>query len=91
MILGTVTNVVICFGLLFLVPAVTSIYRRRKRIRLVRYQVSIQTSCEASWIDSEELVGEIYGRKISTVQENMSGGADVNIDLLILKTVSFTI
>jgi len=78
-------NVAIWFSLLFLIPAVTSIFRRRKRKHLVEHQRSIQTLRETSWSDFEVLVGEVFRRKGFTVVENMTGGADGGIDLLLSK------
>lgn len=85
MVVGAGKSVAIWFSLLFLIPAVTSIYRRRKRKQLVEHQASIQTLRETSWSDFEVLVGEVFRRKGFTVQENMSGGADGGIDLLLMK------
>lgn len=85
MFIGAGKHVAIWFSLLFLIPAVTSIFRRRKRRQLVEHQSSIQTLRETSWSDFEVLVGELFRRKGFTVQENMTGGADGGIDLLLLK------
>lgn len=85
MFIGAGKHVAIWFSLLFLIPAVTSIFRRRMRKQLVEHQTSIQTLRETSWSDFEVLVGEVFRRKGFTVQENMTGGADGGIDLLLLK------
>lgn len=85
MLVSAGKHIAIWFSLLFLIPAVTSIFRRRKRKHLVEHQASIQTLRETSWGDFEVLVGEVFRRKGFTVQENMSGGADGGIDLLLLK------
>jgi restriction system protein len=82
---GAGKSAAIWFSLLFLIPAVSSIFRRRKRKQLVEDQASIQTLRETSWSDFEVLVGEVFRRKGFTVQENMTGGADGGIDLLLLK------
>lgn len=63
MVVGAGKSVAIWFSLLFLIPAVTSIYRRRKRKQLVEYQTSIKTLRETSWSDFEVLVGEVFRRK----------------------------
>ncbi len=85
MVVGAGKSVAIWSSLLFLIPAVTSIIRRRKREQLVEQQSSIETLRETSWSDFEVLVGEVFRRKGFRVQENMSGGADGGIDLLLLK------
>jgi restriction system protein len=85
MLVGAGKHIAIWFSLLFLIPAVTSIFRLRKRKQLVEHQTSIQTLRETSWSDFEVLVGEVFRRKGFTVQENMTGGADGGIDLLLLK------
>jgi restriction system protein len=85
MVVAAGKHVAIWFSLLFLIPAVSSIFRRRKRKQLVEHQASIQTLRETSWSDFEVLVGEVFRRKGFTVQENMTGGADGGIDLLLLK------
>ena len=82
MLVGAGKHIAIWFSLLFLIPAVTSIFRRRKRKHLVEHQTSIQTLRETSWSDFEVLVGEVFRRKGFTVQENMTGGADGGIELL---------
>ena len=85
MLVAAGEHVAIWFSLLFLIPAASSIFRRRRRKQLVEHQSSIQTLRETSWSDFEVLVGEVFRRKGFTVQENMSAGADGGIDLLLLK------
>lgn len=86
MVVAAGKNVAVWFSLMFLLPAVASIVRRRKRKKLVEHQKIIQTLRETSWSDFEVLVGEVFRRKGFKVQENMTGGADGGIDLLLLKS-----
>lgn len=85
MFIGAGKHAATWLSLLFLLPAVTSLFRRRKRKNLVEQQKSIATLRETSWNDFEVLVGEVFRRKGYSVQENMSAGADGGIDLLLLK------
>lgn len=78
-------NAAIWLSLLFLLPAITSLFRAKKRKQLVNHQKSIETLKETSWRDFEVLVGEVFRRRGFTVQENISAGADGGIDLLLLK------
>lgn len=78
-------NVAPFFGSLFLIPAITSIFMRKKRQKLLAQQKSINTLKALSWQEFEILVGEAYRRLGYSVVENMTGGADGGIDLLLKK------
>jgi restriction system protein len=72
-------------GSLFLVPAIASIFMRKKRQKLLAQQKSIDTLKALSWQEFELLVGEAYRRLGYRVVENMTGGADGGIDLQLKK------
>jgi restriction system protein len=78
-------NMAWMFGGLFLLPAISSIFMRKKRKQLINRQRSIETLRETSWSDFEVLVGEAFRRKGFSVQENIVGGADGGIDLTLHK------
>jgi restriction system protein len=78
-------NMAWLFGGLFLLPAISSIFIRKKRKQLINRQRSIETLRDTSWSDFEVLVGEAFRRKGFAVQENMAGGADGGIDLTLRK------
>jgi restriction system protein len=78
-------NVAGMFASLFLIPAISSIFKRQKRKQLIKKQSSIDTLRKTSWSDFEVLVGEAFRRKGFAVQENMVGGADGGIDLTLRK------
>ncbi|MEP4891933.1 MAG: DUF2034 domain-containing protein [Aliiglaciecola sp.] len=78
-------NVAWIFALMFTLPAVSSIFKHKKRQQLLQHQQGIDTLREISWSDFEVLVGEAFRRKGFSVQENMSGGADGGVDLRISK------
>jgi restriction system protein len=73
------------FGALFLIPAIRSLLRQRKRMRLVSHQKSIETLRETNWEDFEILIGEVFRRNGYAVIENMVDGADGGIDLSLSK------
>jgi restriction system protein len=78
-------NVAGMLASLFLIPAISSIFKHRKRNQLIKQQSSIDNLRETSWSDFEVLVGEAFRRKGFAVQENMLGGADGGIDLTLRK------
>jgi restriction system protein len=78
-------NVAWMFGGMFLIPAISSIFKQKKRNQLIKQQNSIETLRETSWSDFEVLVGEAFRRKGFAVQENRVGGADGGIDLTLRK------
>lgn len=71
------------FGSLFVIPAIASIFERKKRAKLIAQQNSIESLKSISWQEFEILVGEAFRRKGYSVVENMVGGADGGIDLLL--------
>jgi restriction system protein len=73
------------FASLFMISAITSVFKRRKRKQLISHQKSIETLRETHWSDFEILVGEAFRRKGYSVSENMIGGADGGIDLSLSK------
>lgn len=78
-------NIAPFFGILFLIPAISSIFLRNKRSKLITQQKTIESLKSITWHDFEILVGEAFRRKGYTVVENMVGGADGGIDLLLKK------
>jgi len=76
-------NIAPFFGSLFLIPAIASIFMRKKKQKLLAQQKSIDTLKALSWQEFEMLVGEAFRRKGFAVIENMTGGADGGIDLLL--------
>ena len=91
MVVGAGEHVALWFALLFLIPAISSIFRRRKRKTLLESQKNIETLRGTSWHDFEILVGEAFRRKGFSVQENTVGGADGGIDLLLSKNTELHI
>jgi restriction system protein len=85
MLMDAGENVALWFALPFLIPAISSVFKRRKRKQLLGHQKSIETLRAASWSDFEVLVGEAFRPKGFKVQENMVGGADGGIDLILSK------
>ena len=74
--------------LLFLLGALTSFFKQRKRKNLVRIVGSGKTDNplhDINWKDFEMLVGEVFRIRGFTVIENDSGGADGGIDLVLKK------
>lgn len=84
-VVATVKSAAPWLSLFFLIPAISSIFRSRKRKKLIEYQSSIETLQETSWSDFEVLVSEAFRRKGFKVQENMTAGADGGIDLTLSK------
>jgi restriction system protein len=78
-------NVAWMFGAMFLIPAISSVFKRQKRKQLIKQQSGIETLKDTSWSDFEVLVGEAFRRKGFAVQENRVGGADGGIDLTLRK------
>ncbi len=74
--------------LLFLIGALISFLKQRKRKNLVRIVGSGKTDDplhDINWKDFELLVGEVFRMRGFTVLENDSGGADGGIDLVLKK------
>lgn len=70
---------------LFLVPAAASaIYSARKR-RMLDAQTGIESIRALSWRQFEELLAEAFRRKGYAVEENLYGGADGGVDLVLRK------
>jgi restriction system protein len=78
-------NLAWLFAGLFLIPAVSSIFKNKKQKKLIEQQRSIKTLKETSWSDFEVLVGEAFRRKGYLVNENIVAGPDGGIDLTISK------
>jgi restriction system protein len=78
-------NLAWLFSGLFLIPAVSSIFKNKKQKKLIEQQRSITTLKETSWSDFEVLVGEAFRRKGYSVNENIVAGPDGGIDLTISK------
>jgi restriction system protein len=78
-------NLAWLFACLFLIPAISSLFKRKKQKRLIEQQQGIETLKEITWSDFEILVGEAFRRKGYSVQENMVGGPDGGVDLTLSK------
>lgn len=74
------------FPPLFLVAAVTSFFKRRKRQKLALMNQNIESIRGLSWREFELLVGEVFRMQGYSVAETGGGGADGGIDLRLRKS-----
>lgn len=70
---------------IFVVGAIVSMIRRRKREKLLQSQSGIESIRMLSWQEFELLVGQAYRLQGYRVEENGGGGADGGIDLTLYK------
>jgi restriction system protein len=70
---------------IFIVGAVVSALKRKRRRKLLDQQSSIESNSALSWQEFELLVAEAFRRKGFEVTENGGGGADGGIDLILKK------
>lgn len=71
------------FSVIFIVPAVVSLFRSARKRRMLDRQCGIASIRSLPWKQFEELLGEAYRRQGFTVFENPGMGADGGIDLTI--------
>lgn len=69
----------------FLLPGVVSIVRSARKGRMLEAQTGIDSIRSLSWARFEELLAEAFKRQGYSVLENLYGGADGGIDLVIRK------
>lgn len=73
------------FSGIFLLTAAISAFHAWRRGELLDRQTSVKSIKAVSWKDFEYLVSEAYRRKGYSVRENMGGGSDGGIDLVLKK------
>lgn len=71
--------------LLFLFPALISLFNSWRKRRRLDTQQDIDSSLDLSWQSFEELAGEVFRRQGYRVVENDSTGPDGGVDLVISK------
>jgi restriction system protein len=71
------------FSVIFIVPAVISLFRSAGKRRMLDQQNGIESIRSLPWKRFEELLGEAYRRQGFTVFENPGKGTDGGIDLTI--------
>jgi restriction system protein len=73
------------FASIFVFIAVISAFHSWRKGELLDRQTSVKSIKDLSWKDFEYLVSEAYRRQGYAVQENLCGGADDGIDLVLSK------
>lgn len=76
---------------LWLMMALGSFWRHRKRRRLLSMHTSLESLRAMSWQDFERVVGEAYRQQGYSVKETGLGGADGGVDLVLTRRGSTTL
>src|SRR5712692_770027 len=79
------------FGLLFLVPGLVSIFKRKQRRQLLDNQNDLNSIRSLSWANFELLIGEAFRRQGYLVEERGGSAPDGGIDLVLRKDGQKTI
>ena len=73
------------FASIFIFVAVISAFHAWRRGELLDRQTSVKSIKDLPWKDFEYLVSEAYRRQGYTVHENLGGGSDGGVDLVLSK------
>jgi restriction system protein len=79
------------FASLFIFIAAISAYHSWRKGELLDRQTSVKSIKDLPWKDFEFLVSEAYRRQGYSVQENIGGGSDGGIDLVLSKDGNLTL